>query len=251
MKCLIFILQLSINLLLIRNTMKKISISLLFIFAIFACQQNSDDNLDQNSRKASTSYLDIEADLDHTEISNLSIEEEKIYYEARERFGTLVEYKNEQFYLKEYNCEAINISPSLFEHFKTIMDHSNSYYNNLSNDQKEMLDSYSIINNISRTRTTTETVIGGIDGFARTWSGFDVYLSNNILLAMAFGADITGTIAALIPDPTLATKVIAGGCGLLVAVAGYTASTCPNGIIISYTYPAPVVGCIPFRIQKQ
>lgn len=231
--------------------MKKISIYLILTLAICACQQNSDNSLDPNPPKQFSTYLDIITDIDHTEIGNLSIEEEKIYYEAKERFGILVEYKNEQFYLKDENCDAINISPGLFEHFKKIIDRSNNYYNSLSNAQKEKLGSYSIENNQPRTRTGTETVVGGIDGFVRTWSGFDVYLSNNILLAMALGADIAGTIAGLIPEPTLSTKVIAAGCGLVTAVAGYTAATCPNGIIISYTYPIPVVGCIPFRIQKQ
>lgn len=231
--------------------MKKISIYLIFILLFCSCQQNSDDSLDQNSTVQSSAYLDIAADLDNMEISNLSIEEEKIYYEAKKRFGTLVEYKNEQFYLKYDNCEVINISASLFEHFKKIMECSNEFYNKLSNVEKEKYGNFLLRNIQPKTRTRTETVAGGVDGFVRTWSGFDIYLSNNILLAIALGADITGTIAALIPEPTLSTKVLAAGCGLVTAVAGYTAATCPNGIIISCTYPVPVVGCIPFRIQKQ
>lgn len=41
-----------------------------------------------------STYLDINIDLNNVEISNLSLTEEKTYMEAKERFGSIVDYKD-------------------------------------------------------------------------------------------------------------------------------------------------------------
>ncbi len=228
--------------------MKKISIYLIFMLLFCSCQQNSDDSLDQNSTVQSSAYLDIAADLDNMEISNLSIEEEKIYYEAKKRFGTLVEYKNEQFYLKHDNYKDINISSNLFDHFKEIMNRSNKFYNQLSKGQKEEIVSCSMDITRPITRNRGEIPAVGDGGFVRQWYGFDVYLTNRDLRLIQAGTAAVAAIAYYVPE--LYSKGVAGACTLASALAGFTAELCPNGIVVSFVYPVPT-GCFPVSASRR
>lgn len=238
------------------NTMKSVFLFIyvgITIFTISACQQEESLN-DVNKEPDSThsAYLDINEDLNHIEISNLTIEEEKIYIEARERFAKIVDYKDQQFYLLHRNYNALNISEKLFSHFEKIMNHSNDDMRGLSEDQIGRVVVYSDVSTTIRVKTRNEgTPSGGYSGFERTFWGFDVYLSNFDLICIASGGSAIAYIGSIIPDPTLSTKVVSTACGLVGLLAGFTAATCPNGIVISFAMPVPGVVCMPFNVSKQ
>lgn len=222
------------------------------IFTISACQQESPNDVNEESVSTYSEYLEINEDLNHIDISNLTIEEEKIYIEARERFGKIVDYKDLQFYLLHRNYSALNISERLFGHFEKIMNHSNDEMRGLSEDQIGRIIVYSDVNITIRVKTRDEgTPSGGYSGFERTFWGFNIYLSNNDLLYIAAGGDAVGLVASMIPDPTLSTKVVAVACGLAGLLATMTAISCPNGIVIYFAMPVPLVGCMPYSISKQ
>lgn len=223
--------------------MKNKILFTLLILIVCSCQSNVDDE------QALQNFIAI--DMEGKYADELSIEEEKLYYEARSRFNTIVEYKNEQFYLISNNSKDINISPSLFEHFKQIMERSNDYYSRLSKVQKEKINISLIRITQPKTKTRTEIPGYGESGFVRTWYGFDVYLSSSDLQKIGLGASAAGIIAMYIPDPSL-SKAISLTCGLGGVVAEWAALNNPNGIIVSFVYPVPAPGaCLPFNASSR
>lgn len=224
------------------------------LFFICGCHQEEvEETRDVLASTSYPTYLSIDADLDNIEISSLSLVEEKIYIEARERFASVVDYKNQQFYLIHGDYKELNISESLFKHFERVMNRTNDEIEGLTKEQIGNVKVYSSITRNIRLKTRRGVeVSGGISGFERTFWGFKVYFSNNDLLYIAAGGDAVGLFASMIPDPTLSTKVATGLCGFVGLMATFTAISCPNGIVISVVYPVPVPRlCIPYDVNKQ
>ena len=97
---------------------------------MYSCKQNElVEDRDIKPLKVSyhsSRYLSIDQDLDNVELSNLTIEEEQTYFESKERFGSIVEYKDGRFTLSQEDGDNLNISPDLFVHFSSLMNISNT-----------------------------------------------------------------------------------------------------------------------------
>lgn len=203
----------------------------------------------------SSRFLSIDQDLDNVELSNLTIEEEQIYFESKERFGSIVEYKDGRFTLSQEDGDNLNISPDLFEHFSSLMNISNTVILELEeegiyDDVEISTQEYTTLT-YKRTKTRTETSGGGETKYVLHWWGFDVYLSQRTLIYIAGGSSIGSYIATIVPDPFL-SKVVAGVFCASGVAASILAYEYPGGVIIKFTYPiTPIVGCVVYGVQAQ
>lgn len=222
--------------------MKNKILFIIILIAICACQSNTEENI--NIRYSSTSYIDL--DMNKRNLEDLSIKEEKLYYEARDRFGNIVKYENNHYSLTSNDPQTLNISPELFNHFKMIMNSTN----NTIKEQNITQEAFISTDNFIRTRTRNEFEgQQNVDGFVSHWYGFELYLSNSTLNKITAGSIGLGAIASRVPHP--AGKPIAGACELTAALTGLGGAFYPNGIIISFGYAPVPGGCTPYKISAQ
>lgn len=216
----------------------KNKIIFVILLVICSCQSNMDDE------QTSKDYIEI--DMQGRSVGELSLEEEKLYIEARSRFDKIVKYDNGQYYLTEINPNHLNISPELYRYFKSIMDYTNSIT------KEENVGSVTTISTTLPVRIKTRNEFNGqtnVNGIVQYWYGFDVYLSNSALNQIAAGASLTSVISGYIPHPV--AKAISAACGLTGALSSLGAAFYPNGIIISFSYAPVPGGCIPYNINAQ
>lgn len=226
------------------KTIKILIAAMLFLFV--ACQ--NDENTTSKPLSVYPTYLEVNEDLDHVAYMDFSLEDEKIYLEARERFDKNVTFQDGQFKVGTQTAVHLNISEELYLHFCKVVQITNDNF------KKNIVNGVELSNvqdsRMLKVKTRSEGSTGGTDGFKMYWYGFDVYLSNHSLLYIAAGGNAVSLVCSNIPDPSLATKVVGGACGLAGTLASLGAALYPNGIIISFTYPFTGT-CIPYYITAQ
>lgn len=228
---------------------RVVAVILIFLIPIIQSCDNEDELKDFDSKN----YLEINVDLNHFQLSNLSNEDASIYIEARNRFNEIVVFNNNKYELISDNRKLLNISDKLYDHFRIIMESSNIMLRKF--DAEHMLIVEKSSDNttpIVRLRSGNETGdSGGITKVEYHWWGFEVYLPNDTLLYIAAGSSVGAYIATLVPEPTL-SKVIAGAFCVSGASASVLAVKYKQGVILSFTYPiTPIIGCVILNARGQ
>ena len=189
-------------------------------------------------------------DLNVSNMENLTSSQLLIFEEAKSRIDRHVTFDGKQYQLSIRSGREVNISESLFQHFGSVMNETNTMLKDMivipcAVDSRilYLFDESQPIQMNARLRSGVEAPpSGGVTTFTVHWWGYNLYLSRTTLLYLGYGGCAIGIIYGIIPEPTMITKVVAVVTGLAGLYMLYLADTNPNGVIIPVPIIAPAIG---------